>query len=92
MMKIINKTKGYIYYSTGGAGFGDCGYIAENKDQYLPYQDVPVRVNISFQQPSSPAAADAEATATADAAALVYYQTFEASGSDEIQVAINVSS
>jgi len=90
MMKIINKTKGYIYYSTGGAGFGDCGYIAENKDQYLPYQDVPVKVNISFQQPSSPAAAEAEAPA--DAAAIVYYQTFEASGSDEIQVAINVSS
>lgn len=90
-MKIINKTKGYIYYTTSYTGAGDCGFIEQNKEQYLGYPAVPVSVSISFQQPSASASKEAEAE-TADASSFVYWQNFTVNGSDDVTVSIGVSS
>jgi hypothetical protein len=84
-MKIINKTKGPIYYTTSfpasktyPSGASDCGQIAMNNQIYIPYNDVEGETYITLLEnnTSKPNGSNS--------------QKFPIKGSDEILVQLTV--
>lgn len=84
-MKIINKTKGPIYYSTSfplssayPSGAADCGKIELNEEVYLGYKDVEGSASISLLKDDNSNGSDGS------------FQEFAIKGSSDIVVEISV--